>query len=200
MANKTTIALSNEQYQIIISTIKAGFVYPDQNGTEHKFRPNNQLATILSLETLLGIRISDIINLKLNSIVKDGNNYRLDITEQKTGKKRTFKVENNIYSFIQDYAIENGKKKTEQLFTISERAVQKQLKIVADYLGIENISTHSFRKLFATTVYTDSNHNIELVRELLQHSSTVTTQRYIKANTKEVETALNNIANKFMIV
>lgn len=200
MANKTTIALSNDQYQTIISTIKAGFIYKDNQGTEHKFRPNNQLATILSLETLLGIRISDIINLKLNSIVKDGNNYRLDITEQKTGKKRTFKVENNIYSFIQDYAIENGKKKTEQLFTISERAVQKQLKIVADYLGIENISTHSFRKLFATTVYTDSNHNIELVRELLQHSSTVTTQRYIKANTKEVETALNNIANKFMIV
>lgn len=200
MANKTTIALSNDQYQTIISTIKAGFIYKDNQGTKHKFRPNNQLATILSLETLLGIRISDIINLKLNSIVKDGNNYRLDITEQKTGKKRTFKVENNIYSFIQDYAIENGKKKTEQLFTISERAVQKQLKIVADYLGIENISTHSFRKLFATTVYTDSNHNIELVRELLQHSSTVTTQRYIKANTKEVETALNNIANKFMIV
>lgn len=200
MANKTTIALSNEQYQTIISTIKAGFIYSDNKGTEHKFRPNNQLATILSLETLLGLRISDIIKLKLNSIVKDGNNYRLDITEQKTGKKRTFKVENNIYSFIQDYAIENEKKKTENLFTISERAVQKQLKIVADYLGIENISTHSFRKLFATTVYTDSNHNIELVRELLQHSSTVTTQRYIKANTKEVETALNNIANKFMIV
>lgn len=35
------------------------------------------------------------------------------------------------------------------MFPITERAVQKQLHIVCDYLGYEGISTHSFRKWYA---------------------------------------------------
>ena len=43
---------------------------------------------------------------------------------------------------------------------------------------------------FASELYEDNNHDIELVRELLQHSSVVTTQRYIKRSPKAVEEAL----------
>jgi site-specific recombinase XerD len=69
--------------------------------------------------------------------------------------------------------------------------VQKQLKIVCDYLGIEGISTHSFRKYFATQIYLNSNYNIELVRQLLQHSTTAITQKYIGIGPAELEKALN---------
>ena len=41
----------------------------------------------------------------------------------------------------------------ELMFPITERAVQKQLHIVCDYLGYEGISTHSFRKWYATEIY-----------------------------------------------
>lgn len=83
MANKKTLALTREQYIVIIQTIKEGFVRKDGS----IFKPNERLATILTLEANLGIRISDILQLKLTSIVRDGDRYRLDIIEQKTGKK-----------------------------------------------------------------------------------------------------------------
>lgn len=181
--NKRTVALTKEQYTEIIETIKKGFC---------NFRPNERLAMALMLEANLGIRVSDIINLSLNDIIKDGERFRLDIVEQKTGKKRTFTVPFAIYQYIENYCLRNGIKPQDKIFPLTERAIQKQLKKVCDYLGLENISTHSFRKFFATEIYTNSNYNIALVQQLLQHSSASITQRYIGIQQKELEEALEN--------
>lgn len=183
MPNKKTIAVTEDQYNEIISTMKQGFI---------GFRPNERIATCLVLEANLGIRISDILSLHLNDIVKDGNRYRLDIIEIKTKKKRTFTVPLEIYSYIRDYCYENEIKSDELIFPISERVVQKQLKIVCDFLGYDGIGTHSFRKFFATEIYKDNDYNIILVQKLLQHSSPTTTQNYIGISTKDIETALAN--------
>ena len=78
-----------------------------------------------------------------------------------------------------------------KLFDISDRAVQKQLKIVCDYLGYDNISTHSFRKFYATEIYKNNDCDIELVRHLLQHSSTAITQRYIGIQPPKIEQAIS---------
>ena len=76
--NKRTRTLMAEEYAEIITTMKTGF-----SGC----RPNERIATALVLEGNLGIRISDIVKLSLNDIVRDGDRYRLEIIEQKTGKK-----------------------------------------------------------------------------------------------------------------
>ena len=65
--NKRTVALTTEQYKEIISTMKQGFT---------GCRPNPRAATALMLEANLGLRISDIVQLRLCDIVKDGNRYR----------------------------------------------------------------------------------------------------------------------------
>ena len=102
MANKKCVALDDISYRQIIEAISNGFTY-QADGKEKKFRPNPQLETILKLEAVLGLRISDILNLKLSDIVKDGNRYRLDIVEKKTSKARTYTVPTDIYSFICTY-------------------------------------------------------------------------------------------------
>lgn len=181
MANKTTVALTFEQFREIIDTMRTG---------GSGFRPNNRIAACLVLEANLGLRIEDILQLRLSDFLKDGANYRIDIVEQKTQKKRTFIVPLAIYQFIYIYCSENNIKKDDVIFPITTRAVQKYLQKVADYLGFENIGTHSFRKFFASDLYESNNHDIELVRELLQHSSTVTTQRYIKRSSQIVENAI----------
>lgn len=181
MANKTTVALTLEQFKEIIDVMRAG---------GSGFRPNNRIATALVLEANLGLRIEDIIRLRLCDIVKDGANYRLDIEEHKTKKKRTFIVPIAVYQFIYMYCEENEIGKNDIIFPITTRAVQKHLKTVVDYLGYDNIGTHSFRKFFASDMYENNNHDIELVRELLQHSSAATTQRYIKRSTKQIEDAI----------
>ena len=68
--------------------------------------------------------------------------------------------------------------------------VQKQLRIVCDYLDYEGISTHSFRKRYATEIYNANGYDIVLVQRLLQHSSAATTQRYIGIESQRIEQAI----------
>lgn len=179
--NKKTVAVTTEQYREIISTLRNGFA---------GCRPNERVATALMLEGNLGLRISDVLRLRLADIVRDGERYRLDIIERKTRKARTFTVPLALYQFIRCYCIDHGIGPEDVIFPISERAVQKQLKLVCDYLGFVGISTHSFRKFYATEIYKNSNYNIALVQQLLQHSSSAVTQRYIGIGTLEIEQAI----------
>lgn len=199
MANKKTVSMTQEEYKAFMNAVTEGFTYQDAEGKAHKFRPNAQLAMILQTEAVSGMRISDVLNLRLDSIVKDGKQYRLDVIEQKTKKARTFTMPKELYTALREYALNHNIKRTEKLFTVTERAVQKQIAIAADYLGLANISTHSFRKCFAKNAYEVSGYNIELVRQLLQHASTVTTQRYIGMSQKAIEEALQNASDTFLI-
>ena len=165
--NKKTKALTTEQYKEIIQIMKEGFC---------GCRPNERVATALVLEGNLGLRISDIVKLRLCDIVLDGDRYRLEIVEQKTGKSRIFTVPLLIQQYIENYCLRNGLRRDERIFPLTERAIQKQLKIVCDYLGFEGISTHSFRKWYATEIYKNSGYDIALVQRLLQHNSAATTQ------------------------
>jgi len=183
--NKKTKALTTEQYKEIISVLKTGFC---------GCRPNDRIATALVLEANLGLRISDVLKLRLCDIVRDGDRYRLSIIEQKTGKQRDFTVPLVIRQYIENYCLRNNIRKDEIIFPITERAVQKQLAIVCDYLGYEGISTHSFRKWYASEIYRNNGYDIALVQRLLQHSSASTTQRYIGIEPQRIEEAIQNHA------
>ena len=94
--NKKTRALTEEQYRKIITTINEGFV----TAAGERVKPNNRIATALTLEANLGLRISDILHLTINQIVKDGDRYRLDLVEQKTGKeKRVYSSDRDLYLY-----------------------------------------------------------------------------------------------------
>ena len=175
------VALTNEQYTSIISTIRTG---------TDTLRANPRVAAVLTAEANLGMRVGDILKLRLSDIVRDGGRLRLNVREEKTGKKRTFSVPEAVYEYFCQYAKSNRIRSDELLFPITERAVQKHLKAVCDYLGYSNISTHSFRKWYATDIYNASGHDIILVQHLLQHSSPATTRRYIGIADEKIENAI----------
>ena len=183
--NKKTKALTTAQYKEIIQTMREGFC---------GCRPNDRVATALVLEGNLGLRISDIIKLRPCDIVKDGDRFRLEVVEQKTGKSRVFTVPLLIQQYIENYCLRNGIRRNDLIFPITERAVQKQLKIVCDYLDLEGVSTHSFRKWYATEIYKANGYDIALVQRLLQHSSTAVTQRYIGIEPQRIEAAIEGHA------
>ena len=200
--NKKTRALTEEQYRKIITTINEGFV----TAAGERVKPNSRIATALTLLSHCSESGGQIEQLKefldLNNMseseilaAQDGDRYRLDLVEQKTGKKREFTVPTEIYIYIQNYALENNINPRARLFQITERTVQRHLKMVCDYLEYEYISTHSFRKFFASSIYKDNGCDINLVRVLLQHSSVVTTQRYIGVQPQEIENALQKHIN-----
>ena len=122
--NKKTKALTTEQYKEIIQTMREGFC---------GCRPNERIATALVLEGNLGLRISDILKLRLCDVVRDGDRYRLEVVEQKTGKRRIFTVPLVIQQYMENYCLRCGIRRNELIFPITERAVQKQLRIVCDY-------------------------------------------------------------------
>ena len=183
--NKKTKSLTTEQYKEIIQTMKEGFC---------GCRPNDRIATALVLEGNLGLRISDIVKLRPCDIVRDGDRFRLEIVEQKTSKRRVFTVPLVIAQYVENYCLRNDIGREDFIFPITERAVQKQLAIVCDYLGFEGISTHSFRKWYATEIYKANGYDIALVQRLLQHSSAAVTQRYIGIEPQRIEAAIEGHA------
>lgn len=187
---KTRI-INVEEYKAILTTIDTGFTYT-VNGADKKFRPNYKIKLALMLEGNLGIRVGDVLGLTLKSFRNNGTNIVLDIVEEKTSKNRTFTVPKELYLIVKEYALDNKLSTDNKLFPITERAVQKQLKIVCDYLGLENISTHSFRKFYANEIFTNNHQNIELVRTLLQHSTIAITQQYLGVSSNEIEAAISN--------
>ena len=185
--NKRTVALTDQQYIDIITAIKSGFCHACR-----EYKPNERIAAALTLVANLGLRISDILQLHYCDIIKDGDRYRLNISEIKTKKYRPFTVPYEIVCFINQYRINNGLTEQQRLFDLSERQIQKHLQAACEYLGLDGISTHSFRKYFATQIYINNGYNIELVRQLLQHSSAAVTQKYIGIQSRQIENALHD--------
>ena len=189
MGSYTSRTISQQDFERLIKTIRIGYTY---KGVKH--RPNDQIADILVLEANLGCRIGDIIALTTESIILDGNIYKLNITEQKTGKKRTFIVPTQVKAFIDHFCIARNVTQG-RLFDIEAPAVWKQLRAATAYLGMKDISTHSMRKKIANDLYESTGHDIEAVCSSLQHSSINTTRTYIRRSDEQLEKAISqNVA------
>ena len=181
--------LEYDEYMTIITLCQKGFTYKDEYGVKHIFRPNKQLAMTFILQANLGLRISDVLKLKPSTFKND----KLEVIEKKTGKLQYRTINRNLKELIYEYALENNIKSNDYLIQVKVRAIQKQLSIIANYLNLTNISSHSFRKLFGVTVYNKTNGNIELLKELFNHSNISTTQRYIKVSQKQIDEISSSI-------
>lgn len=193
-----TVALDRENLRLILETISQGFesaeTVVDETGEEktivHTRRPNKTIAMALWTEAMLGIRISDVVKLRLCDIVREKGRYHLNIVEQKTSKHRSFVVPAEVYATLEDYRKEQGIGEEDRLFPLQPRVIQKHLKLTREYLELKDISTHSFRKNAGAEIYEQSGHDIEIVRQFFQHSSVATTQRYLGVGREKVDAAI----------
>lgn len=185
MGAYTTVLIDNNQVKTIIKTLQEGYTY---NGVKH--RSNYQVATILLLQANLGCRIGDIVHLTVENIVFDGEAWRLNMTEQKTGKKRLYVVATPVKAIIDRWCemkcITSGR-----LFTIEEPAVWKQIRAVTGFLGYKDVSAHSFRKNASLRVYMESGKDIALTCQYLNHSSPAVTMRYLQRSSKQMDELLS---------
>ena len=179
--NKKTKALTTEQYKEIIQTMREGF-----SGC----RPNKRTATALVLEGNLGLRISDILQLRLRDIVRDGDRYRLEITEQKTGKRRQVGLPDWLITEIirragaSEWAFPGRDSKKHR----TRQAVWKDIKRVQRALRLDiNLGTHSMRKDYAVWLMRQYG-DIAKVQRALNHDSSTVTMLYAMAD-KLTETA-----------
>ena len=193
--NKKTVACTDDEYVRCVELLRNGFCLDG-----HLVKPNERIATVVILEATIGLRIGDILNLRLSSFIRDGGRWRLDIVEQKTKKTRTFIVPVQVYSFIQDYAITHNIGVDSKLFDISARQVQRHLNKVFTKMGLplRNYGSHTFRKYFCGKIYRDNDYDLILTQAIMQHSSPDITRRYLNISTKRIEAALEKTARNLI--
>ena len=142
-----------------------------------------------------GLRCSDLRTLTWSMLSSD----TFTLTEQKTGKKRTIKINPNFAKHIADCkAAMKVKNDAEHCFLSPKNQVYciqsinaKLKEIKGKYrINIDHFSTHSLRKTFGRKVVEMAGENSEMalikLSELFNHSDVSITRRYLGLRQEEL--------------
>lgn len=130
----------------------------------------NYFLFVLGINT--GLRISDLLALRVGDV--RGKSHSV-ITEQKTGKLKRFKINNELHQHISKFAID---KNTAAYLFQSRRGqdcihrVQawKILNAAAQEVGLSEIGTHTLRKTFGYHFY-QKYKDVAVLQKIFNHSS-----------------------------
>ena len=156
------------------------------------FRKSPTVILILSIMASTGLRLGDTLQLKMKNITSVAGIFRLRVREEKTDKVRDVPMPAGLYMAITEYCMANHRNRNERIFQISERAVSKKIKKVVEFLELgDDVTSHSWRKFFAMTVYSQTGSLVDTSSALL-HASLQTTARYLSVNSARLEEVLLN--------
>lgn len=150
----------------------------------------------IAISVFWGLRVSDVLKLKFVDIL---NFDEIEITEQKTGKKREIKINSqlkrhitNCYNQIKPRSVDEFIFVSQKKSVYSIQRINVILKEIKTQYGLQvkNFSTHSLRKCFGRAVFNRSGANAELalikLSHLFNHSNPATTRRYLGIAKKEL--------------
>jgi|SRR5699024_240761 len=139
-----------------------------------------------------GLRVNDLVRLK----VKDVKNQNVfTIREGKTNKRREINVKmlrNEIDKFIEKkYANQYifSSQKGNQAITTTQ--VYRILNDAADFLGRNDVGTHTMRKTFGYHHYKQFK-DVAILQEIFNHAAPSITMRYIGIRQDEINESLSN--------
>lgn len=138
----------------------------------------NRLALEVSLYT--GLRISDVLNIKTESLHKD----KFVVYEKKTGKRQTIrlpkKLKNELIAISGHLFVFQGRLNSRKPRT--RQAVWKDLKRVAKAFRLNGgVSPHSMRKTYAVTLK-EMGFSASKIQKALNHSEPCVTALYMYAD------------------
>ena len=157
---------------------------------------NYKMSLLMAMGCFTGLRISDILALRWRQIL---NKDEFCITEIKTGKQRTIRLNPQLQQHIRDCYVhispiginapilisQKGTVFTIQRINIILKEIREKYR-----LKIKNFSCHSLRKTFGRQVYNMNSDNAELalikLMELFNHSSVSITKRYLGLRQEEI--------------
>lgn len=133
-------------------------------------------------------RISDLLEFKIGDLIDENGKAvtHFNVKEKKTGKINKIAIGRPLQRDIENYLVPRlGEGMDQPVFksrknggSISRQHAWKIIKDAAEEVGLKNIGTHSLRKTFGYHCR-KSGVDIEILMELLNHSSTRETLRYI---------------------
>ena len=159
----------------------------------------NELLFILGIN--VGLRISDILRLKVQDLIRIGGKTAKDyvvITEKKTGKTKKFYIGDIVKKVTETYLKENPdmqlpdylfKSRKGDNSPITRQQAYRIINSAAEALGLVErddngvivsgeIGTHTLRKTFGYHAFQNGT-SLELLMDIFNHSSKSQTLRYI---------------------
>jgi integrase len=186
----TTTSMEWDQFKSLISKL-------ERDG-EYKF------CLLIVTGVFTGLRISDLLQLKFSQFT--GSEF-LIITERKTKKERRIKINSDLKDILERIKIKMDIKNDDQFIFVNKYGtkpidksyVNVKLKELLHKYDIHlegNVSSHMFRKTLgnrALKLNNYSNESIILLMELFNHSSPVTTKRYLGVRNSEIESIYDSL-------
>lgn len=186
----TTTSMEWDQFKSLISKL-------ERDG-EYKF------CLLIVTGVFTGLRISDLLQLKFSQFT--GTDF-LHVTETKTKKERRIKINSDLKDIIERVKPKMNIVDDENFIflnrygtkPIDKSYVNVKLKELLRKYDIHlegNVSSHMFRKTLgnrALKLNNYSNESIILLMELFNHSSPVTTKRYLGVRDSEIESIYDSL-------
>lgn len=176
-----------------------------------KGRYGERNVLIFSMGINTAYRISDLRNLKLSDVAMIEENKiviknRLSLKEQKTGKYNSVILSDQLREELEIYINKNfteyvNNDELEHYFFPSGKGIDRPmnrqtlwaiLNRAASENGISNIGSHSMRKTFGYFLYKNKV-PIEIIQDLLNHSSQRDTLRYIGITQEDKDIAVMSL-------
>ena len=186
----TTTSMEWDQFKSLISKL-------ERDG-EYKF------CLLISVGVFTGLRVSDLLQLKFNQFI--GTEF-LNIIEKKTKKDRRIKINSDLKYIVERIKLKMNIADDDQFIflnkygtkPIDKSYVNVKLKELFKKYDINlegNVSSHLFRKTLgnrALKLNNYSNESIILLMELFNHSSPITTKRYLGVRNSEIESIYDSL-------
>jgi len=186
----TTTSMEWDQFKSLISKL-------ERDG-EYKF------CLLISVGVFTGLRVSDLLQLKFNQFI--GTEF-LNIIEKKTKKDRRIKINSDLKDIVERIKLKMNVIDDDQFIFVNKYGtkpidksyVNVKLKELFKKYDIHlegNVSSHLFRKSLGNRVLklnNYSNESIILLMELFNHSSPITTKRYLGVRNSEIESIYDSL-------
>lgn len=173
---------------------------------EHRKRGGPEWYLMLVLGFNTGLRISDLVSLKVGDI---RGREDFVVLEGKTQKERQvhlkWSVRKKLDELLKDrkpeeYALQSRQrdKGNGGARPISTQRALDIIKVIAGRAGYEgHVGCHTMRKTYAWSVYDASGENLSLLQKTLNHSSQAVTMHYIGIDQKDINETIDKMRNMF---
>ncbi len=155
-------------------------------------------AAIVKLILYAGLRVGEIIQLRLSDIILDERKGSLIVREGKGTKRREIPLNVKARKAMLDYLQVKPEIENNYLFLgqrnegIKSKTVQRSVTRFTDPIGMKDVTPHALRHTFAKSLI-DSGVTLDKVATLLGHSNLNTTRIYTTPGMQDLEDAISEL-------
>lgn len=155
-------------------------------------------AAIVKLILFAGLRVGEIIQLRMSDLVLDDRKGSVIVREGKGTKRREIPLNAKARKALLDYMQVRPDIESNELFLgqrnegVQSKTIQRAVQRFAKKAGLKMVTPHTLRHSFAKALI-DAGVSLEKVATLLGHSNLNTTRIYTTPGVQDLEDAINEL-------